>query len=189
MSTKRIALAAAAGSTMLFTDCASWFQFEPPKQDDLASCAEIQDRFDYFDDASYACNLYNTLSDGDSHCWSLDRHAGKANNPRSPDFATANRAASLALAAGSMLGFVDGSGLIDVFSLGWGTPSHKGTLTAYENSVQGMFVIPAKDYPDASTAIRAYFKKLGSSIAQACKAIGCECERYDDALGDFFAHK
>lgn len=52
-----------------------------------------------------------------------------------------------------------------------------------------MFVMPAKDYPDASTAIREYFKKQGSSIVQACKAIGCECERYDDALGDFFAHK
>lgn len=81
-----------------------------------------------------------------------------------------------------MLGLVDGSGLIDVFSLGWGTPSYKGTLTAYENSVEGMFVMSAKVYPDASTAVRAYFKKLGSSIAQACKAIGYECERYDDAL-------
>lgn len=88
-----------------------------------------------------------------------------------------------------MLGLVDGSGLIDVFSLGWGTPSHKGTLTAYENSVEAMFVMSAKDYPEASTAIRAYFKKQGSSIAQACKAIGFECERYDDTLGDFFAHK
>ena len=108
MSTKRIALAAAAGSTMLLTGCASWFQFEPPTQDDLASCAESQDRLVYFDDASYACNLYNTLSDGDSHYWSLDRYAGKVNNPRSLDFATANRAASLAHAAGSMLGLVDG---------------------------------------------------------------------------------
>lgn len=93
MSTKRITLAAAAGSTMLLTGCASWLQFEPPTQDDLASCAEIQDRFVYFDDASYACNLHNTLSDGDSHCGRLDRHAGEVNNPRSPDFATANRAA------------------------------------------------------------------------------------------------
>lgn len=49
--------------------------------------------------------------------------------------------------------------------------------------------MPAKDYPDVSTAIRAYFKKLGLSIVQACRAIGYECERYDDALGDFFAHK
>ena len=32
MSTKRIALAAAAGSTMLLTGCASWFQFEPPRR-------------------------------------------------------------------------------------------------------------------------------------------------------------
>ena len=103
MSIKRIALAAAAGSTMLFTGCASWFQFAPPTQEDLASCAEIQDRF-----ASYACNLYNTLSDGDSHCWSLERHAGKVDNPRSPDFSTASRAASLALAVGGMLGLVDG---------------------------------------------------------------------------------
>lgn len=108
MSTKRIAFAAAAGSTMLFTGRASWFQFEPPTQDDLASRAGIKDRYLYFDDASYACNLYNTLSDGDSHCWSLDRHAGKVNNPRSPDFATASRAASLALAVGGMLGLVDG---------------------------------------------------------------------------------
>lgn len=108
MSAKRIALSAAAGSTMLLLGCASWFQFESPMQEDLASRAEIQDRFVYFDDASYACNLYNTLSNGDSHCWSLDRHAGKVNNPRSPNFATANRAALLALAAGSMLGLVDG---------------------------------------------------------------------------------
>ena len=108
MSAKRIALAAAAGSTMLLTGCASWFQSESPMQKDLASRAEIQDRFVYFDDASYACNLYNTLSNGDPHCWSLNRHAVKVNNPRSPNFATANRAALLALAAGSMLGLVDG---------------------------------------------------------------------------------
>ena len=52
-----------------------------------------------------------------------------------------------------------------------------------------MFVMPANDYTDASTAIRAYFKKQGSSIVQACEAIGYECVRYDDTLGDFFAHK
>lgn len=52
-----------------------------------------------------------------------------------------------------------------------------------------MFVMSANDYTDASTAIRAYFKKQRSSIVQACEAIDYECVRYDDTLGDFFAHK
>ena len=189
MFTKKMAFAATVGSTLLLTGCASWFQYEPPTPEDLAERDRIYRRFEYSEERSYACNLYNTLYDGNRHCSILDIKAGKVNNPRSPDFSKFNKAASLMLAAGNMVGLVGGSGLGDVIALGMGTPNHDGMLTANENHVEGMFVIPAEDYPDASTAIRSSLDNLQTSIAQACKAIGYEYEGYENTLEDFFAHK